>query len=68
MITVTVKRTYFDATSFATDDKGVLRVYRSGEPIAQYGAGADITVTQEGHPMQFSPGLLDADLRIMDGT
>jgi hypothetical protein len=68
MITVTVKRTYFDATSFATDEHGVLRVCRDGEVIAQYEAGADLTVTQEApYSLKFAPKLYDADLTAAPG-
>jgi hypothetical protein len=48
MITVSVKRAYFDATHFSTDEKGALRVYRGDEVIAEYAADEDITVTQDG--------------------
>lgn len=47
MITVTIKRTYYDATHYATDGKGVLRVYRSDEILAEHELGAGITVTED---------------------
>lgn len=48
MITVSVKRAYFDATHFGTDERGALRIYRGDEVIAQYAAAEDIAVTQDG--------------------
>ena len=47
MITVTVKRSYYDATHYGTDEKGILRVYRSDEVIAEYEAADNATVKQE---------------------
>ena len=47
MITVTIKRTYYDATHYATDAKGVFRVYRSDEILAEYEPGDDITARQQ---------------------
>jgi len=47
VITVTVKRAYYDATHYGTDEKGVLRVYRSDEVVAEYAAADNATVKQE---------------------
>jgi hypothetical protein len=59
LITVTTKRTYYDATHYGTDEKGVLRVYRSDELLGEHELGAGITVTEEpplfsGAPISFN--------------
>lgn len=68
MITVTVRRSYYDATHFSTDEKGVLRVYRSDEVVAEYAAGEDVTVSHAPDPFQFSPKMIGADLSIPAGA
>jgi hypothetical protein len=58
VITVSVKRAYFDATHFSTDEKGALRVYRGAEVIAEYAADEEIAVTQDGALSPAAGGVL----------
>jgi hypothetical protein len=62
VITVTVKRAYYDATHYGADEKGVLRVYRGDEVLAEYAASEDVTVGQRPDPFQFSPKLFGEGL------
>lgn len=56
MITVTTSRAYYDATHYGTDEKGVLRVYRSDEVIAEFTAADNATASQQ--PPLFAEGLV----------
>ena len=53
MVTVTVKRSYPDATRYGTAEDGALRVYSGDEVIAQYAAGIE-------HEVSYEPGALVA--------